>query len=298
LDHAASFGGGTAHAVHVCAFGRHAVRWKHDDVVDPAKFDVMNLLDQVEKEGVDSEEAALDRLKELIDEQHKKMTEEIAPLVEGRLYKEYDKHVDAEIKKMDQEYDVRQWLSGSELTWCRFIESDIVWSSQAIQAFHAKRVEKVEEIRQSYTQKLVNAEYWPSYLSDERIAKAMALEKSEKKRKELKRNAVKFNWVLKRQALTLVTPSMPVAPASDAGTEERIQYQLAKQHFKEVGKTFPKFDEGPFQLVNNICLRGARSDEFLTREVLLGPLKPVRKTRAKLDRTIVKQMRDDIKQIQ
>lgn len=39
----------------------------------------------------------------VVEQQHKDMMEEAKPLMESRLFKEYDKAVEAETKRMDQE---------------------------------------------------------------------------------------------------------------------------------------------------------------------------------------------------
>ena len=39
----------------------------------------------------------------VVEQQHKEMMEDAKPLMESRLYKEYDKAVEAETKRMDQE---------------------------------------------------------------------------------------------------------------------------------------------------------------------------------------------------
>ena len=174
----------------------------------------------------------------------------------------------------------------------------MVWSSDTIQAFHAKRIEKVVEIRDMYNSKLIYAEYWPNYITDEKIEEQVALEKCPRKKKMLKKVAVKFNWILKRDSIAGLIPRMPEEPGEDASAHDRIQYRLAKQDFDSVKGSIPHFEKGPFYLANNVCLKGGRSDCMVERKALLDPMQPVRQPRARLDKTIVKLMREDFKQIQ
>lgn len=173
-----------------------------------------------------------------------------------------------------------------------------MWSSDAIQEFHAKRMQRVVEMRQNYTSKLIYAEYWPNYISDEKIAKQVALEKCPKNKRMLRKVAVKFNWVLKRDSIASMLPCMPEEPDEDASAHERIEYQMARQEYESVKDTLPQFDEGPFHLANNVCMEGTRSDCLVERVVFEKVRKPVRPPRAKLDRSVLKEMREDFKQIQ
>ena len=154
-------------------------------------------------------------------------------------------------------------------------------------------------MRQSYTNKLIYAEYWPNYITDEKIAKQVSLENCPKKKKMLRKVAVKFNWVLKRDSIASLIPSMPEEPGEGASVHERIEYQTACQEFESVKEHLPKFEEGPFYLANNVCLQGTRSDCLIKRRVIHAPRShPLRSPRPKLDRTIIKEMREDFKQIQ